>query len=324
MIFRRAALPVALALLAAFVGSGTAAAKNTGPPLATPAATMRAAVGCSGPLADAERRPVLLVHGTFAESAINWSWNYAEAFPARGRPACWVDLPDKAAGDIQASTEYVVFAIREIARRSGRRVAVLTHSQGGLEARWALRWWPDVRRLVADVVMLAPPNRGAVFTDRTCTGPSVCAAALYQMRGDSAFLAALNAGRHAFGRTAMTSIGTTADRVFVLAEQAPLGGTSGLISDVNVQDLCPADASQHNDLPFDGPAWAIALDAIDHHGPADLGRLHPNACALDTVPGVSRADAEARLAAYGSTLVTLLGPTGPKSAGEPPLAPYVR
>jgi hypothetical protein len=235
-----------------------------------------------------------------------------------------VDLPDKAAGDVQASTEYVVYAIREISRRSGRRVALVTHSQGGLEARWALRWWPDVRHLVADVVMLAPPNHGAVFTDRTCSEPSVCAAALYQMRSDSAFLAALNAGRHGFGRTAMTSIGTTADRVFVLADQAPLGGTSRLISDVDVQDLCPGDSSQHNDLPFDGPAWAIALDAIDHHGPADLARIDPSACALDTVPGVTRADAEARLAAYASTLVTLLGPTGPKAAGEPPLAPYAR
>jgi hypothetical protein len=324
MKLRSAALPAVIALIAA-LAPGSAAAKSSGPPLTTPAAAMRAAIGCSGPLADAERRPVLLVHGTFADSAINWSWNYAQALPARGRPACWVDLPDKAAGDIQASTEYVVFAIRDIARRSGRRVAVVTHSQGGLEARWALRWWPDVRHLVADVVMLAPPNYGAVFTDRTCSEPSICAAALYQMRSDSAFLGALNAGRHAFGRTAMTSIGTIADQVFVLAGEAALGGTSALLSDLNVQDLCPDDASQHNDLPFDGPAWSIALDAIDHHGPADLGRVDPAAaCALDTVPGVSRADAEARLAAYSSTLVTLLGPTGPKSDGEPPLAPYAR
>jgi triacylglycerol lipase len=320
---RRAFLPVALALIAV-AAPGTAAAKDAGQPLTTPAATMRSAIGCSGPLADAERRPVLLVHGTFADSAINWSWNYAQALPARGQPACWIDLPDKAAGDIQASTEYVVAAIRELARRSGRRVAVLTHSQGGLEARWALRWWPDLRRLVSDVVMLAPPNYGAVFTDRTCAMPSICAAALYQMRSDSAFLGALNDGRHAFGRTAMTSIGTEADQVFVLADQAALGGDSGLITNVDVQDLCPGDSSQHNDLPFDGPAWAIAVDALDHRGPADLGRIDPGACSLDTVPGVSRADAEARLAAYSATLVALLGPTGPKAEGEPPLAPYAR
>ena len=170
--------------------------------------------------------------------------------------------------------------------------------------------------------MLAPPNYGAVFTDRACTMPSECAAALYQMRSDSNFLAALNAGRHAFGRTAMTSISTTDDQVFVLPQQAALGGESGMISNLHVQDLCPGHRAQHNDLPFDGPAWTMAIDALDHRGPAELSRIDPAACAQDTVPGVSRADAEARLAAYSATLGQLLGPTGPKAAGEPPLAPY--
>jgi hypothetical protein len=152
--------------------------------------------------------------------------------------------------------------------------------------------------------------------------PSECAAALYQMRSDSNFLAALNGGRHAFGRTAMTSISTTDDQVFVLPQQAALGGQSGMISNLYVQDLCPGHQAQHNDLPFDGPAWAMAIDALDHRGPAELNRIDPAACAQDTVPGVSRADAEARLAAYSATLGQLLGPTGPKAEGEPPLAPY--
>jgi triacylglycerol esterase/lipase EstA (alpha/beta hydrolase family) len=319
----RHALP-ALAALIALAAPGVAAAKRDGPALATPVPALRAALDCNGPLTGTIRRPVLLVHGTFADSEINWSWNYARALPARGQPACWVDLPDKAAGDAQVSTEYVVWAIRSMARRSGHRVALVTHSQGGLEARWALRWWPDVRRLVSDLVLLAPPNYGAVFTDRNCSMPSTCAAALYQMRSDSKFLAALNAGRHAYGRVAITSIPTEDDSVFVLPEQAELGGESGLISNISVQDLCPGHMAQHNDLPFDGPAWAIALDALDHRGPAELNRIDPDACALDTVPGVNRADAEARLAAYTATLVELLGPTGPKAEGEPPLAPYVR
>ncbi len=300
-----------------------AAAAADGPPLTAPKGAMRAALDCSGPLDKSAHRPVLLVHGTFADSAINWSWNYFEALPARNQPACMVDLPDLASGDIQASTEYVVYAIRTMAERSGRRIDVITHSQGGLEARWALRWWPDLRRLVSDVVMLAPPNGGAVFTDRVCTMPSACAASMFQMRSDSAFLAALNAGRHAFGRVAMTSIGTADDAVFVLPEQAVLGGESPLISNLTVQDLCPGHPAQHNDLPFDGPAYAIAIDALDHRGPAELGRIDPSACSQDTVPGVSRADAEARLAAYSTKLVELLGPTGPKADGEPPLAPYV-
>jgi hypothetical protein len=41
------------------------------------------------------------------------------------------------------------------------------------------------------------------------------------------------------------------------------------------------------------------------------------------MPGTTRDEANAKLAAYGATLVELLGPNGPKAEGEPPLACYV-
>jgi Lipase (class 2) len=319
MLFRRTApLLVALALAV----PTPAAARE--PKLSASPSEVSAALHCNGDLRRAERRPVLLVHGTFADSAINWSWNYQTVLPTGGEAACAIDLPDLAAGDIQASTEYVVRAIRMMSRQSGRRVAILTHSQGGLEARWALRWWPDLRSKVSDLVMLVPPNQGAAFTDVNCGAPSICAAAMYQMRGDSAFLAALNAGRQTYRRVAMTSIGTTADTVFVLPDSTAIQGGGPMVSNVTVQDVCPQDQPQHNDMPFDGPAYAIVTDALDHAGPADLGRIAPTACERDTMPGVDRGYAIGRLAAYSATLVQLLGPTGPKAPGEPPLAPYVR
>jgi triacylglycerol lipase len=300
-------------------------AHAAGPKLSVSEGKVRDAMLCNGKLGGAKRDPVLLIHGTFADSEINWRWNYQAVLPTRGETACTVDLPDVASGDIQRSSEYVVRAVRFMAAKSGRRVALLSHSQGGLEARWALRWWPDLRKLVSDVVMLAPPNHGAVFTDRNCTEPNQCAAAMYQMRSDSAFLAALNAGKHTLGKVPITSIGSDADQVFVLGEQSILGGKSARISDVAVQDLCPEDMAQHNDLPFDGPAYSIVTDALDHRGPADLDRIDAtSACAQDAMPGVDRADAESRLAAYTTTLVGYLGPDGPKAPGEPPLAKYAR
>jgi triacylglycerol lipase len=294
------------------------------PKLSTPPSAVSAAMTCNGELDGAKRPPVLLVHGTFANSDINWSWNYQAVLPGRGETACAVDLPDLAAGDAQLSTEYVVRAIRIMARRSDRRVAIVTHSQGGLEARWALRWWPDLRSKVSDLVMLVPPNQGSVFTDATCGMPSVCAAALYQMRSDSNFLAALNSGRQVYRRVAMTSIGTTADTVFVQADHTPVPASGRTVSNVTVQDLCAQDQPQHNDMPFDGPTYAIVTDALDHPGPADLDRIGPSACEQQTMPGVDRAYAVARLAAYSATLVELLGPTGPKAPGEPGLAGYAR
>jgi hypothetical protein len=90
-----------------------------------------------------------------------------------------------------------------------------------------------------------------------------------------------------------------------------------------LQDVCPGHVAQHNDLPFDGPAYAIALDALKHPGPANPKRLKAaKVCKRDTLPGVKRADANARLQAYNGTLATLLGPTGPRAEGEPALASY--
>jgi triacylglycerol esterase/lipase EstA (alpha/beta hydrolase family) len=311
----------AVALLILLVPN--AAPAHPGPALATPLAALQSAVQCSGPLAGATRDPVLLVHGTFADSEINWSWNYGLALPARGEPTCTVDLPDKSAGDIQVSTEYVVYAIRTMAAESRRKVAVIGHSQGGLEARWALRWWPDIRRLVSDVIMLGTPNRGALFPDLACPGPSLCAASLYQMQSDSAFLAALNRGRDTAGAVALTSISTTDDVVFVLPQQAVIDGKRNRVTNVTVQDVCPLHVVDHLGLAFDGPTYAIVIDALDHRGPADPSRIDRAVCATDTMPGVDRADAEARVLEYSATLAVLLGPTGPKAEDEPPLACYV-
>lgn len=312
-----------ISALALFSVMPNLASAKPGPALATPVAALQAALQCSGDLAGATRDPVLLVHGTFADSEINWSWNYALALPARGEPTCTVDLPDKSAGDIQVSTEYVVYAIRTMAAESGRKVAVIGHSQGGLQARWALRWWPDIRGLVSDVIMLGTPNRGAAFPDVVCPAPFLCAASMYQMQSDSNFLAALNHGHETAGAVSLTSIVTNDDVVFVLPQQGFVDGNRNRVTNIAVQDVCPTHVVDHLGLAFDGPTYAIVTDALDHRGPADARRIDRAVCATDTMPGVDRADAEARVLEYSTTLAILLGPTGPKAEGEPPLACYV-
>ena len=322
MLRRTILLLTALALL---VIPSTAAAKPAprGPALAAPESSLNQALECTD-LAGATRDPVLLVHGTFADSAINWSWNYVEALPAVGIPACTVDLPDRSAGDIQASTEYVVHAIRSIAQQSGRKVALVGLSQGGLEMRWALRWWPDLARLVSDVIMLNTPNQGSIFSDAICQAPGVCAASLYQMKSDSAFVAALNQGRDTIKNVPYTSIVTADDQTFVLASQGVLGdGKRKLVSNIVVQDVCPGHQVDHVGEAYDGPTYAIVLEALDNRGPADPRRVDRAVCQTDTMPFVTRDEANAKLFEYAGTLAQLLGPDGPKAPGEPPLACYV-
>jgi triacylglycerol lipase len=314
-------------IVAVVLGAGASpalAAARSGlsePALTISAAQVRHALHCKGDVAGARREPVLLVPGTFGWGAINWGWNYQKLLPARGWPACTVDLPLNGAGDIQVASQYVVYAIRSMAARSGRQVAVIGHSQGGLETRWALRWWPDLRPLVSDVITLAAPNHGALYTNLNCTTAGSCAASLYQMRSSSAFLGALDRGRQgaALPGIPYTAISTADDNVFVTPAEASLNGATN----VRVQDLCPGHHVDHVSLAFDGPASAIVLDALTHAGPARLSRINRAVCQTDTMPGVTRVEANHELTIYQAILAKALGPTGPRAHGEPRLECYV-
>lgn len=318
-ISRAVCLTACLALIASVSATGASAAAR-GPALRAPTASLEKSLTCAGTLAGATRDPVLLVHGTFADAKINWSWNYFEYLPGRGQPACMVDLPRRAAGDIQFATEYVVHAIRKMARASGRRVAVIGHSQGGLEARWAVRWWPDVRALVSDVISFGTPQHGTQFSDSHCGRPNSCAAALYQMRSDSKFLRALNRGRETPRGVAFTAIWSSFDQfVTPPREAARLRGASN----VGIQQVCPGRFVDHNGQAFDAVSFAIAIDALDHDGPAQLGRVDHSFCAQDTMPGVTREEANRVLLQYAPILIAALRSGGPRAKREPRLACYV-
>ena len=154
-----------LLLVAALALPGTAHAAyapldRPGPPLEVSAAAVDAATRCSPGIANAGRAPVLLSPGTGATADENFSWNYMRSLTARGIPWCGLSMPDHAQNDIQVAGEYLVHAIRRIHRLSGRRVAVMGHSQGGMSMRWALRFWPDTRAMVDDVIGFAGSNHG--------------------------------------------------------------------------------------------------------------------------------------------------------------------
>ena len=310
---------IGLTILVAAVLAAPAAAAP-GPKLTPAAGKLRHSLTCNGNLRHAKRKPVLLVHGTFADSKINWSWNYKKTLPKRGQPACTVDLPDLSSGDIQPTSEYVVYAIRTMAKRSGGKIDVIGLSQGGLNIRWALRWWPDLRHLVDDAVLFVTPNHGAKFTNLVCTAPGTCATALYQMRSDSIFLAALNRGRDTVPGVDYTEIATSDDTIFVTPPEAHLDGARNVV----IQDICPGHKVDHVGTAYDGPTYALAIDALDHPGPANPKRVGSKACRRETMPGTTRAQADAKVNAYQSKLNVLLGPTGPKAQGEPPLARYAR
>ena len=310
----RARITSALALVVVLsLGGVRAGAEVSGPPLETDEATLRAALDCPATFIDSGREPVLLVHGTFANDEINWSWGYAPSLTAAGYDVCTVELPENGLDDIQVATEYVVFAVREMAARSDRFVDVLGVSQGGLEPRWAIKWWPDVQALIDDLVMLATPNHG---TYQQPPGGIPCFASCYQMGAGSNFLATLNAGDETPGAISYTSIYTMFDELVQPNTTSMVDGASNIL----IQDLCALRPVDHALISGDAVGYALAVDAFSHPGPADPVRFDPTTCFQAATPVV---DGAAGLNATVNELLFGIPQSGFVTS-EPPLKPYAQ
>jgi len=314
-VHRRAQVAVAVAALVGGLVPRPAAAAPAGPPLSVPRDRLAASLSCPASFR-ADRDPVLLVHGTATNSHDTWSENYLRALPAMGFSVCIVDLPERALGDIQVAAEYVVNAIRTVAAASGRRVDVIGHSQGTLEPRWALRWWPDVRQLVDDDISLAGPHHGASGADQVCA-TGTCAPAAQQMRHGARFIAALNRGDETPGDVDYTSVFSRDDELVQPPSSARLDGAVNVL----LQDLCPGRVVHHGGMVHDPAVFALVLDALSHDGPADPARFDAAACDRPWMPGVTE-PFTGNVMLYGNAFAALLQHGA--VAEEPPLAPYAR
>jgi triacylglycerol esterase/lipase EstA (alpha/beta hydrolase family) len=275
-------------------------------------ADLRAALHCAGGF-DSAHQPVLLVHGTFTHGVENYGWNYLPELEAQGFDACYVDLPNRSLDDIQLSSEYVVFAIRKIHRLSGRRVDVMGHSQGGLQPRWALRWWPSLRPMVSDLVTLATPSHGTALGN---FGGGTCAAC-FQMAQGSDFIGALNSVDETPGAVEYTNIYTTLqDELVVPATSAETAGATN----INIQSVCPARPVDHVTIAADRAVLAMVLDAFTHRGPTSLGRLPADLCTA--LPPLFPSDPTAAIAVLQADLADAHVPSGSMVSEEPPLRRY--
>lgn len=315
-----------LALIVAACSGGNSQSEvfdAAGPKLAVTPDAFAAAYNCSAAQGTSpEPRVVLLIHGTGLNAAESWSGNYYTLLPVLGYATCTIDLPDQALDDIQVAAEYAVAAIRETANRYHLPVDVLTHSQGGLEARWALKFWPDLAAKVDDVVMLAAPNHGTLIANTICLQQlAACTAAIQQQRVGSDFLAALNRDESAPAGVSFTNIYSATDEI--VTELAP-NYTSAVAgaSNVLIQSFCLRPVT-HLEQLTNPVSYALILDAFTHDGGADPARIDPSFCRNPgAAPGITPNAALATLLL--SYLDALRSVAGGPVATEPPLAPYAR
>lgn len=276
----RLACGVVTGLLAALLLPAAATAAEPGPPLTVPVEQLEQAVECDGG-ALAGRRTVLLIHGTGSTPEEAWSWNYARALPASGYGVCTVKLPDRAVGNFTVAAEYAVYAARRAYQVSGRKIAILGHSQGGLMNVWIAKFWPDVASHSTDILSLAGPMRGTALANSLCV-VGACSPISWQMSmGSHVTNAATNAPLPT--STDFTSIGTLQDEiVFPQPTVSHLEGARNVM----VQDLCPARIVDHGFLLSDAVGYQLVLDALEHDGPADPDRVGTAVCDTKLLPEV--------------------------------------
>jgi hypothetical protein len=314
---------VGVFLALGLVPGAAAGAAEAGPVLESDPVALGTALSCPEGLTHPPRPVVLLVHGTATTAQETWPLGMGVVLRRAGLDWCMVQLPGRALVDIQTSAEYVVDAVRALHRRTGGSVSMIGHSQGALQVRWAVRWWPDVRAVVDDVITAAGANRPIPWTKPAFCATGSCAPPIWQFSTGGAFMAALNRVPTPEGPS-YTAIRSLTDELIQPAMPestavATIDGAANLV----VQDLCPGRYVGHGGLVFDAVFAAMALDALLHPGPADAGRLDPTICAKAHPDGVDPASANvANTTLYANAFAAVAA--GPKGDREPPLRSYAR
>lgn len=345
MSFRRIALSVVVLALGLSLAVGTTGAQaeedgaptpafapldRPGPALWVSQAALRRAMECSGNPSRGPR-PVFLNAATSVTPEENFSWNWMKAFDAQGRYWCTMKMPFHTFGDIQTAAEYIVFAVREMHRRTDRKIAILGHSQGGMSGRWALRFWPDLRTKVAEVIGMAPSNHGTLSLATCIEGLTRCTPAVWQQGAESMFVRALNSRAETFAGIDYTNVFTALDEVVTPPKSSGLTTGKGRIANVKVQDVCPLDPYEHVLMGTVSPAvYGIVMDALSHTGPARPERVSRSVCRRLYMPGVDPTDLRSFLPALMAlpSLVSTAVPSvtfsgAPLLTREPQLRSYV-
>ncbi|MET9034263.1 esterase/lipase family protein [Streptomyces mirabilis] len=222
-------------------------------------------------------RPVVLVHGTFANSTDNWL-AFAPYLVDRGYCVFSLDygqLPGvplfNALGPIDKSAEQLqVFVDKVLAATGAAKADLVGHSQGGLMPRYYLKFLGGAAK-VNTFVGIAPDNHGTTLDGLTNLLPyfpgaedllSAATPALADQIVGSAFLTKLNAGGDTVPGVHYTVIATKYDEVVTPYRSQFLTGSD--VHNVLLQDLCPVDLSEHAAIGLlDRIAFHEAANALD-------------------------------------------------------------
>ncbi|MFF6782198.1 alpha/beta fold hydrolase [Streptomyces sp. NPDC012510] len=225
----------------------------------------------------AHPRPVVLVHGTFANSVDNWL-GLAPYLVNRGYCVYSLDygqLPGVAffhgLGPIDKSAEQLdAFVDKVLAATGAAEADLVGHSQGGMMPRYYLKFLGGAAEVNA-LVGIAPSNHGTTLNGLTGlleyfpgAGDLLSSAtpALADQVAGSAFMTRLNAGGDTVPGVAYTVLATKYDEVVTPYRTQFLDGPN--VRNILIQDLCALDLSEHAAIGLlDRIAFHEVANALD-------------------------------------------------------------
>jgi triacylglycerol esterase/lipase EstA (alpha/beta hydrolase family) len=230
----------------------------------------------------AHPRPVVLVHGTFADRSNSWqaispllknngycvfALNYGDYNGSGTIGVYGVDDIPTSAGELSAYVDQV------LAATGAAEVDLVGHSQGGTMPRYYLKYLggaAEVRALVG----LSPSNHGTTldglftlagfFPGATQFTGALCPAC-EQQRAGSAFITNLNSGGETVAGVDYTVIQTRYDTVVTPYTSAFLSGPN--VKNILLQNQCVLDLGDHLSMPYDHIVGADILTALDPANP---------------------------------------------------------
>jgi triacylglycerol esterase/lipase EstA (alpha/beta hydrolase family) len=283
---RHISLLLAIAAVFAIAGAGSAAAQQLpviyngllGYAHASPTASPPGANDWACRPSAAHPRPVILVHGTFADMSDSWQalspllhnhgyCVFALNYGSHGGSGA---LGIYATGDIAESAEQLSsFVDRVLAATGAGKVDLVGHSQGGMMPRYYLKHLGGAAK-VHTLVGLAPSNHGTTldglftlaefFPGAGAFTGALCPACEQQSAG-SPFIAELNSGGETVPGVEYTVIESEFDEVVTPYTSAFLSGAG--VANVKLQDQCRLDLGEHLSMPYDHIADADVLTALD-------------------------------------------------------------
>jgi triacylglycerol esterase/lipase EstA (alpha/beta hydrolase family) len=226
----------------------------------------------------AHPRPVVLVHGTFADMSDSWQalspllFNHGYCVFALnyGSNGGSGSLGIYGVGEIAASAgELSTFVDKVLAATGAEEVDLVGHSQGGMMPRYYLKNLGGAAK-VHTLVGLSPSNHGTTlnglftlaefFPGASEFTGALCPACQEQEAG-SAFITALNSGGETVPGVSYTVIQTRFDEVVTPYTSAFLSGAG--VTNITLQNQCILDLGDHLSMPYDHIADADVLTALD-------------------------------------------------------------